>query len=184
MLPHELSLELELYDGDGLVHLCDEAKPLLVVRCLLTVVRCLLTIVNRTELQAGVVGVGLHRKRGERQEVDAVALFERGQVGEAQREAQHDGDARVLTGSGAHPKCIVITPLQVEVLAGKQVVHDDVGARTTVEDVAQNVELVDAQLVDDIADGRDEVTRLPDLHDCLNDALHVCVLVLVVRAFV
>ena len=78
----------------------------------------------------------------------------------------------------------MITPLQVEVLASQQIIHNDMGSRASVEDVAKNVKLVDAQLVDDITDSYNEVSRLPNLDDCLNDSLHISIFVFVVWAFV
>ena len=177
MLPLELSLELELNDGNRFVHLSYEAKSLLVD---LPVFRSS----KRLELQARIVGIGFHRECGKRKEVDSVAFFERSHVCETQRKTQNDGDTSVTTCSSTHPKCIMIAPLQIEVLASEQIIHNDVGSRTTVKDVAKNVKLVDAQLVDDITDSDNEVASLPYLYDCLNDSLHIGILVFVVWTFV
>ena len=57
-------------------------------------------------------------------------------------------------------------------------------ARTAVEDVAQDVQLVDAQLVDDVADSHDEAPHLSRLDDGLHDALEVGLLVVVDGALV
>ena len=177
MLADELPLKLELYDGNGLVHLCDEAHLLLVVLGIGG-------LVVREEALAGIVGVCLHREGGKRQQVDAVAFLQGCHVGEAQRESQHDGDTGVASRCGTHPERVVVAPLDVEVVARQQVVHDDVGTRSAIEDIAKDVQLVDAQFVDDIAYCDDEVSRLSCLYDGLNDSLDVGVLIFVVGAFV
>ena len=73
----------------------------------------------------------------------------------------------------------MVAPLYVEVLAGEQIVHDDMCPGASVEDVAQNVKLVDAEPLDDIADGGDEVLGLACLYDGFDDALEVGFLVIV-----
>lgn len=78
----------------------------------------------------------------------------------------------------------MVAPLDVECLASEQVVHDDVCSRSAVEDVAQDVELVNAELLDDVADGYDEIAHLTGLYDGLNNAMDVGLLVIVVGAFV
>ncbi len=72
-------LGLELDDGDGLVHQCREVHGLLVQMGTFEQ--------DGLELRAGVVAVGLHGKGGQRHEVDAVALLQRGQIGIAQGES-------------------------------------------------------------------------------------------------
>ena len=159
------------------MHLCDESHPLLVA----------FHFGQRSdglELQAGVVGIRVHGKGGQRQEVDAVALLECCQVGEAQGEAQDDGDAGILTGCRTHPKGVMIAPLQVEIVAREQVIHDDMRPWPAVEDVAKDVQLVDAQLVDDVTDSDDEVSGLSYLHDCLDNPLHISIFIFVVRTLV
>ena len=114
------------------MHLRNEPEPLLVA----------LDFGRRPdglELQARVVAIGFHCECGERQEVYAVAFFQSCHVGKAKRQAKDDGDAGVLTGCGSHPEGIVVAPLQVEVVASQEIVHDDVCARTAIEDVAKDV---------------------------------------------
>ena len=177
VLLDELPFQFELYDRNGLVHLCDEAHLLFVG---LAIVRCS----KRQETLAGVIGVCLHREGGKREEVDAVAFLQSSHVGEAQRESQHDGDTGVASRCCTHPQRIVVAPLDVEVVARQQVVHDDVGTRSAVKDVTKDVKLVDAQFMDDIAYRDNEVSRLSRLYDGLDDSLYVGILVFVVGAFV
>ena len=172
-----LGFELELYDGDGLVHLRDEAACLLVVRGVVLVEA-------RAEEVAGVAGVGLHGEGGQGHEVDAVAVLEGLHVAVAQRETQDVGDAAVVAGSGTHPQGVVVAPLDVEAMVLAEAVHDDVGAGAAVEDVAEDVELIDGELLDDGGEGGDEGVGAAGLHDGLNDAGEVGLLVVVGGRFV
>ena len=110
--------------------------------------------------------------------------WKRRHVGVSERESQYDSDAGVASGGSSHPERVVVAPLDVEVVACQQVVHDDVCSRSAVEDVAQDVQLVDAQLVYDVADGHDEVACLPCLNDGFDDASDVSLLVVVARVLV
>ena len=78
----------------------------------------------------------------------------------------------------------MIAPLNVEVVALCQIVHDDVRSWSAVEYIAQDVQLVDAQALDDRTDGYDEVLRLPGLYDALDDAVEIGILVIIARTLV
>ena len=102
----DAGLFLELDDADGLVHLGRQGE------CLLVHLRVGLQLAGN-KLRAGVVAVGVEGKGGQWHEVDAVALLKGGQVGIAQREAQHVADAGIVAHAGAHPENVVIAPLDV-----------------------------------------------------------------------
>ena len=70
----ELGLHFELYYGNGLVHKC--RKP----HCFFIEFHRLATAL-RNELLACGVAISFHCKSGKRHKVDAVAFFERGEVG-------------------------------------------------------------------------------------------------------
>ena len=57
-------------------------------------------------------------------------------------------------------------------------------SRTSVEDVTENVKLVNAQFVNHLANGTDEVLALTGLYDGVYDALEICILVIVEGIFV
>ncbi len=131
-------LHLELYHGYRLVHHGAEARRLLV-----DIRRA--SVELGYELLAGVVGVGLHGERGERHEVDAVAVFERRHVGVSQREAYHVADARVVAGARPHPQYVVVAPLNVPVVVVLQHIHYTVRPGASVVDVAQDMQLVNGE---------------------------------------
>ena len=172
-----LSLQFELYDGDGLVHPCRKHAVFLS--------RGHLTFHGSgQEVLTGVVGISVHCERGQRHEVDAVAVLQCCHVGVAEREPEHIGYAAGVSCGGSHPQGIMVAPLNVEVVTFLQVVHDDVRAWSAVEYVAQDVELVNAQALDDRTDGSNETLRLPRLYDAPDDAVEIGVLVIIARTFV
>ena len=65
-----------------------------------------------------------------------------------------------------------------------QGVHDDVGSRSSVIDVAQDMQLVDGQTLDDVADGHDEVVGASCGDDGIDDDTDVGGLVAVAQALV
>ena len=65
-----------------------------------------------------------------------------------------------------------------------QRVHDDVRTGAAVVDVAQDVQLVDGQALDDVRDGHDEIVGTSSRDDSVHNDGHVGRLILVVRAFV
>ena len=109
------------------------------------------------EFLAGVVAIDIHRKGGQRHQIDAVALLKRCQVGVAQRQSQHIADAGIVTRCCSHPQHVVIAPLYVPGVVLPQGVHDDMCAGSSVVDVAKDVQLVDGQALYDVAEGHDEV---------------------------
>ena len=139
---------------------------------------------NGLERLAGVVAVLLQRKRRQRQQVDAVAVLQRCEVGVAQTQAQHVADAGVVARGSTHPQHVVIAPLDVPRLVAAHHVHDDVRPRSAVVDVAQDVQLVDGQPLYDVTQGADEVVGAPRRDDGVHDDRHVGRLVLVVGTLV
>ena len=71
---NDLMLELELYDGDRLVHLPHEEDALLIVG-LISIAKL------RSEGCTGVLAIDLHSEARQRKHVDPVAILQRGEVG-------------------------------------------------------------------------------------------------------
>ena len=164
-LPLRATLEdgcflLELDDGNSLVHLGSQLTSLLVHRVAWEDLG--------EKLLAGVVLIGLEGKGGQRYEVDAV-LLDRREVGIAQTESQHITDTGVITSRSTHPEDIVVAPLDIPRVILAQCVHDDMGSWTTIVDVAQDMQLVDGQTLDDVTDGHDEIIGTTCGDDGIND---------------
>ena len=126
-----LCLLLELNDADCLVHLGSQSHGLFVQR------------VARQqpwhELIARVVTIGIHRKCCQRNQVDAIAFFQRCQIGISQREPQHIADAGIVASCSTHPEHVMVAPLDVPRVILAQGVQNDVGPSPPVVDVAQYV---------------------------------------------
>ena len=164
------SLELELDDADGLVHLGHELGR----ACTLGILG---TAVLGQEALAGVIGIGVHGKGGQGQQVDAVSVLEHAMVAIAQGNAQHIGNAAIVARCSTHPQDVVVTPLDVEIVEVAQDIHNFVGAGATVIDVAQEVQHVDGQLLDEVAHGNDEIINAMRRNDGLDDHVHIGLLV-------
>ena len=173
----ERLLEFELNDSDSLVHLRHEAH-LLLVGVFAAVFK------SRLEDYARVIGIGFHGKGGQRHHVDAISFLKRLRIGIAQAEAQDAGDATEVARRRSHPQDVVVAPLDVDVVEVAERVHDKMRARTAVVDVAEDVQAVDGQALDEIAEGDDEVVGAARSNNGADDDVEVGLLVVVVGTFV
>ena len=73
----------------------------------------------------------------------------------------------------------MVAPLDVHVVEIHQLVHDDVGPGAAVEDVADDVEAVDGQILDQFTEGDDKFVRHPDFDDGVENLAVVHILVAV-----
>ena len=132
MASDDLVLKLELYDGDGLVHLPHEEDALLIVG-----------LISITKLggkgRTRILAVDLHREARQRKHVDTVAILQSREVGIAQSDTYSVGHAGGIPYSCTHPEHIVVTPLDVDIVVGQELVHDELGTRTSVEDVPDDM---------------------------------------------
>ena len=173
----KLPLQFKLDDGHGLVHLSDEAYRLLVV--------CVSPIFYfGDKRRVGAVFVRLHGKGCQRHHVDAVALLKCLRVGVAQRKAQHACNTGLVSSGGSHPQNVVVAPLDVQMMVVAERVHNQVGTWSAVINVAEDVQTVDGQALDEVADGYDEMADAARADDGLDDDVEVSLLVVVLRRLV
>ena len=118
------------------MHLRDEAGRLLVH----TIVR---EFRLREEERAGVVAIAVHRKGGQRQEVDAIAILQDVKIVVAQTVAKDVGNAGKLSGGCTHPDNIMVSPGKVHIMVPAKVLHDQMRAVAPVIDVAEDMQLID-----------------------------------------
>lgn len=121
----------------------------------------------------GVVAVGFHRKGGEGQHADSVAVFERLGVGVAQAEPDDAGDADTAPGRGPHPDDVVVPPLKIHCFELGERVHDEVCPRAAVVHVADDVEVADREGLDQVGEGDDEFPGHVECDDAVEDGLGV-----------
>ena len=136
----DLPLQLEQDDRHRLVHLGDHLG-IVVVR---------VADLAREELRAGIVAVCFERELQKRRERNAVAVLDRVDVAVFQRIDDCGRDERAVARGGAHPQDVVIAPLDIHIMIGKQPVHDDVRAGAAVEHVADDVQPVDDEPLDEV----------------------------------
>ena len=125
-------LELELYDGDRLVHLPHEENALLIVGLV-----CIAELGGKGRTR--ILAIDLHSEARQRKHIDPVAILQRGEVGIAQGDTYSIGHAGGVPYSSSHPEHIVVTPLDVDIVVGQELVHDELGTRTSVEDVPDDM---------------------------------------------
>ena len=142
----QLSLHLELDDGDGLVHLHVQFR--------LAGAACIGSFKRKTG--AGVIPVHVQGKCGQGQQVDPIPLLQDIQVAVSCADTDHIGNTPLLARSGAHPEHIMVSPLDIQGVVGHQFIHDDMRARPPVIDIPQDVEMVHNQPLDQFAERHNE----------------------------
>ena len=162
-----LALQLEEDDGDGLVHPGGEELVLLGV--LLGV-----QIGHLDAEAAGVaVPVDLVGEDTQGPQGNAVASLDDVEIVVADGIAEHRGHQGPRARGGAHPQDIVVAPLDVHAPVAHQAVHDDVRPGTTVEDIADDVQMVHGQGLDGGAHGLDHIGGLADGDDGVDEVLEI-----------
>ena len=163
VLGNERCLYLELDDSHGLLDLLGEAclglgKP---------------GVALQGEGGAGVVRVGVGGEGGQGAQVDAVSVLQNGQVAVAGADAHDVGHAAGAAGSGAHPQDVVVAPLHIDVGVGEELVHDELGRRPAVVHVADEVQLVDDEVLDESAQHLQEGRALAGGDEAFDDRLAI-----------
>ena len=124
-------------------------------------------------VHAVLLAVGLLGEHGELAQAHAVGALEDLQAVVAHVVADHGSEARRGTGGRAHPHDVVVAPLHVDGVVSHEAVDDEVGARAAVEDVADEVQVVDGQALDERGQRADEVVGAAGVDDRADDALVV-----------
>ena len=169
-VPHDqLPLQLELDDGDGLVH----------AGCQLRRHGVIFILIQQMGLEAaaGIRAVGLLGKHGQGAQVDAVAVLKKIEVIVAQGDAHHIADAGLVAAEGSDPAYVMIAPFHIHVLVFPQLLHHQVRMGTPVEDVSDDMEGIDGKAVDQVAEGRDEALSGADPYDGVYDGTVIGLLV-------
>ena len=138
ILVDQRRLNLELDDGHGRLDLHVHLK----------LGRRQVGVALQAEGRARVVAIRVKGEACQRQDVDAIGVFQDGQVAIAGAVAHHVRDAAALPERRAHPHDVVVAPLDVDLALRLQRLHDDVGMRAAVIDVADDVQLADGQALD------------------------------------
>ena len=149
---YNLRFQFELDYRNRLVHLRNQPQ------CLFVVIG-IGKVHLRSKDGARIIRIGIHCESSQRQQVDAVAVFQCRQVGIAHGHTDNVRYAGVIARCGAHPQYVMVAPLNVEVMVVAKRIHDDMRTRTTVVNIAHDVQRVDCKPLDKLAHGNDKVIR-------------------------
>ena len=150
MLGDELTFYLELYHGNSLVHQrCETLGLVIHFGCT--------TRHLWHEFLAWIIVVGIHSKGCQWNEVDAVTLLQRGEVGIAQRQSDDIADTGIITGCGSHPEYIVVAPLDIQTMIVAHLVENDVCSWSAIVYVTEYMKLVDGESLYHIGNGYNEI---------------------------
>ena len=128
-------------------------------------------LLNGAHAVVGAVG-GLG-KEGQLTQADAVGALQDLEAVVVDVVADDCSQARVGARRSAHPDDVVVAPLHVDGVVGHEALHNLVGVRSSVEDVAHHVQVVHGQALDERGQRADEVVRAAGVHDGVDDALVV-----------
>ena len=160
VLVDQRRLHLELDDGHGLLDLHVHLK----------LGRRQVGVALQAETHARIVTVRVKGEARQRQDVDAVGVLQDGQVAVAGAVAHHVRDAAALPEGRAHPHDVVVAPLDVHIMLCLQRLHDDIGLRAAIVDVADDVQLADGQALDELRERLDERDAATGAHRRIKDA--------------
>ena len=134
--------------------------------------------VARQKPRTGIVAVRFQRELQKRRKRDPVTVLDRVDVAVFQRIDDGGRNERPVARRRAHPQDVVVAPLNVDRVIGKQPVHDDMRAGTAVEDVAHDVQAIDDEPLDEVRKRHDQRIRLFGLDDRADDLVIIADLVL------
>ena len=113
---------------------------------------------------------------------NAVIVLENLVVVVAQVVAQYRSDTGGLTGCSAHPEQVVVAPLDIERVVGKQAVHNLGRTAAAVEDVTHQMQVVDGETFDERGERLDKVVGTGGLKNRFDNALVIAhAIVILVR---
>ena len=103
-----------------------------------------------------IIRVHVHGKGCQRQKVDAIAIFQSSQIAVSHRHADHIRHTTRITCRCTHPKNIMVSPLDIEIMIIAQRVHNDMRTGATVINISDNMQRVDGQPLDQLTHGYNE----------------------------
>ena len=136
---NELTLQLETYDGNGLVHLLYQIT--LHIVC---------TTWSHLEHKSGarVILIRLQCKRSKRKHIYAVALLDYIQITVSDTVSDNSCDACKVSCGCPHPDNIMIAPLYVQRVISAQPVHYQMWTCSPVVYIAKHMQMVNSKPLD------------------------------------
>ena len=101
--------------------------------------------------------VHLFCKQNQRAQTDAISLLQHRDVVVGQAVAHHSSDARLTAAGSTHPQNVVVAPFDVQRVMVHQHIEDGIRSLPSVEDVADDVQMVHRQAFDQAGQRDDKV---------------------------
>ena len=170
------SFQLQLYDGNGFMHLGNETQRLFIVAGIGEVqFRCK----NLT----GIISINIHGKGRQRKQVDAVSVFQCSQIGITHGHTNHVCHTGIISRRRPHPKEIMITPLDIEVVIIAKRIHNNMCPRTTVINITNNMQGINGKTLDQITHSYDKVIGTLGRNDGTDDDINIRMLIRIYSRF-
>ena len=170
------SLKFELNDTDSLVHFRNQQIG--------TTLRLWWSVNFWHKRHTFVVAIHIKCKGGERQHIDAIAVFKHTLVAITELTTHHIRYTAIVAGSCTHPQNIVVAPLNIKVVIVTQYIHYLMWERSTVEHITENVKHIDSKLLNQVTRRHDEIVGLLRGNDCAHNHIYIRLLVQVVWVLV
>ena len=130
-------------------------------------IHCIVNIfVKNLRQKTGTRIVPVHalRKHRQRAQVNSVAVLQYIKSIVTERHTQNIADTRPVARRRAHPRNIMIAPLDIHIMEMHQFLQNDIRSRTTVKYIAQDMKIIDRQTPDQAADHDNKAVRHPDVN--------------------
>ena len=167
----DLALHLKLDHSDGLVHLGRQPRIHRVINIFIQDLR--------HKVLAGIVPVDSGCKHGQRTQVDSVAVLQKVEAVVADGDPQDVADAGQVARGRPHPGNIMVAPLDIHIVELHQLFHNDICSGSPVKDIADDMEIVDGQVLDQVAQRLDELRAHFAVDDGADDLIVVYLLVFI-----
>ena len=133
--------------------------------------------IGNLEAAARVIPVGMQRQRCQRDQVDAVIVLNGIQVAVLGADTDDVGNAGQLSCRCAHPQHIMIAPLDIHRMIVHENVHDLRRAGATVKNIADDVQMIYHQPLNERAERHNELRRPVNADDRVDDLVIICLFV-------
>ena len=151
MASYDLSLNLKLHDSHRLMHLSHQPRVHDIIDILVQNMR--------HKPNAWIVLIHTGRKHGQRPQVDTVTVLQHVKAVVADGDAQHIADAGQIARGRSHPGDIMVAPLDIHIVKLHQLIHNQIRPWTPVKNIPYNMKVVNGQVLNQAAQGDDELVR-------------------------
>ena len=173
----DFSFQLKLDNGNGFMHLSNQTQSLLIIMSIGKVH-------FRHENRARIIGIRIHCKSSQWKQIDSVSVFKCPQITIAHRHTYHVSDTTIITGSCSHPKNIMISPLNIEVVVITQCIHNDMCTGTTVVNITYDMKRINSQTLNQITHSDNEIVGTLRSDYCADNYINISMLIRFDRRFV